>query len=63
MSLHTEDPAPSDQLGRSSPPFHTAAPACPDQLGLWAGPDLLGRSIVTFHMDEPWRPADGAGAP
>ena len=63
MSLHTDGPAPSDRLGRSSVPFYTAAPARPDRLGLWAGPDLLGRGIVSFHMDEPWWPAGGAGAP
>ena len=63
MSLHTEDRAPSDQLGRSSVPFPTAAPARPRPPGLWAGPDLLGRGIVSFHMDEPWWPAGGAGAP
>jgi len=63
MSLHTEDPGPSDQLGRSVVLFPTAAPARPRRLGLWAGPDLLGWSIVSFHMDEPWRPAGGAGAP
>ena len=63
MSLHTEDLAPSDQLGRSSVLVHPAAPARPRRLRLWAGPDLLGWSIVSSHMDEPWRPAGGAGAP